>query len=256
MTGLQVMAAMRAGFRRALLAFVFVGGSIAGASAAPMTDPVGDALCNLSGGGSCAVPYDITLIDAVTGGGNIEFTVHLNQNIAQVPSQDPNNLTHNQLGGYIDIDTDQNSATGTFAWGDYFGEAPPWPDPPQHFSGLGDEYYIDLYSEGLPSHAGTVDVWDGPGTVIQGTAPILYGPDWFRIVVPLTLLGNDDGLLNYDVVVGDGTGLTDQAVDYQAVQAGGSPAASVIPEPPAAVLFGFGLALAGIGFLRRRARAT
>jgi hypothetical protein len=212
-----------------------------------MIDPVGDAACVLSGGGSCAVPYDITLIDAATGGGNIEFIVHLNQNIVQVPSQDPSSLS--QIGGYIDIDTDQNSATGTFAWGDYFGEAPPWPDPTTRRSGLGDEYYIDLYSEA--DHAGTVDIYDGPGTTLQGTAPVLYGPDWFRIIVPLALLGNDDGLLNYDVVVGDGTGLTDQAVDYQVVQGGGSPAASVISEPPGAALFGLGLALAGIGFMRR-----
>ena len=215
-----------------------------------MTDPTGDALCTLSSGSSCAVPYDITQINAVTANGSIRFHISLIQNIVQVPSQDP--WSASQFGGYIDIDTDQNPNTGTFAWGDYFGEAPPWPDPTQRLSGLGDEYYIDLYSEAY--HAGMVDIYDGPGTTIFGQAPIVYGPDWAEIIVPLSLLGNDDGLVNYDVVVGDGTGLTDQAVDYQAVQAGALPAASEIPEPSSAALFG--LILAGIGFVSRRRHAT
>lgn len=253
MIQLQSGAVLRAGFARALVGAAFITGCVvASASAAPMADPVGDAACVLSGGSPCAVPYDITLIDAVTANGSIRFHISLNQNIVLVPSQDPNNLTLKQFGGYIDIDTDQNVNTGTYAWGDYFGEAPPWPNPSQRLSGLGVEYYVDLYSEAY--HAGMVDVYDGPGATIFGQALIVYGPDWADITVPLSLLGNDDGLVNYDVVVGDGTGLTDQAVDYQVVQAGGQPGASVMPEPSMAGLFG--LTLVGIGFVRRRRHAT
>ena len=236
--------------RAALVAAVIAGGAVAPAFAAPLFDAVGDATCILSGGGSCSVPYDITQINAVASGGNVVFHVYLNQNIVQVPSADPS--AAGQIGGYIDIDTDQNLFTGTFAWGDYFGGSPPWPDPTQRLSGLGVEYYVDLYSEAF--HAGTVDIWDGPGTTVLGSAPILYGTNSFEITVPLSVLGGDDGNLNYDVVVGDGTGLTDQAVNYQDVQNGSPPGVSSIPEPSSVALFG--LILVGIGLVRQRTRAT
>jgi len=246
----QRLAARPAAVTRAVLAAgCIASGGVGTASAAPLYDAVGDALCVRSVG-FCSVSYDITQINAVAAGGNIIFRADLNQNIVQIPSQDP--FSPSQFGGYIDIDTDQNQSTGTPAWGDYFGETAPWPDPAPKVSGLGDEYYIDLYQEA--AHAGFVEVYDGAGASLQGLAPIAYGPNWFEITVALTLLGGDDGLLNYDVVVGDGTGLTDQAVDYQAVQAGDPPGTSSLPEPSSAALFG--LILVTIGLVRRRVRAT
>lgn len=235
--------------RRAVLAGPFVAGAfVATAAAAPFTDQTGDALCTRTVG-MCSMPYDITSVNAVTAGGSVIFRVYLTQTTVQAPSQDSSSL--NMLTGYIDIDTDQNVATGTPAWGDYFGEAPPWPDPAPKVSGLGDEYYVDLYQEF--AHAGFAEVYDGTGTIFQGLAPIVYGTNSFEVTVALSLLGGDDGLLNYDVVVGDATGLTDEAPDYLDIQNGASPAATSLPEPSSAALFG--LILAAIGLVRRRASA-
>ena len=89
---------------------------------------------------------------------------------------------------------------------------------------------------------------------LMGSASISYSSNGFEIVVPLSLLGGDDGLINYDMIVGNEWGPTDIAQNPDLILAGASPAASVIPEPSSAALFG--LILAGIGFVRRRRHAT
>lgn len=267
MTQLQIGAVLRASPARTLFAAALVAGSvITGASAAPLIDPTGDTFA-VDSSGCDSQPsgvdvcvshhqiYDLTSINAVVEGSSLVFgaTFASSNTIIAPSTNDPN-----MLGGYIDIDADQNPLTGYQSWSDYLagtGMIAPGvylPGTPTSPSGLGIEYYVDLYSE--INHAGMVEIWDGSGMNMLGLAPILYGSDSFKITVPLILLGGDDGLVNYDVLVGNEYGPTDIAQNPDLIAAGALPAASVIPEPSSVALFG--LILVGIGFVRQRRRAT
>jgi len=207
-------------------------------NAALVTDVSGDAVT-----GSYAT-YDITSIDALFTATDIMFTVNLTSNPLA-----PSVAGNSGLNGFIDIDIDINPFSGassnisslSFPFGT---------------SGLGVEYYIDLFSEA--NNPGFVDIKD-PIALTTTTAPITYGINMFSVTVPLIQLGNDDGMVNYAIVVGDFGNVTDQAVDAGIISAGGMPASSslapaVVPIPPAIWLFGSGL-LGLVGVARRKSNA-
>jgi hypothetical protein len=203
--------------------------------AALVSDVMGDAIT-----GSFAT-YDITSIDALYTPSDVTFIVNLTSN-PLAPSSSGNSGVH----GFIDIDVDSNPTSGA-------GSNISTLSPPFGNSGLKIEYYIDLFSEA--SHAGFVDIKD-PIALTTTTAPIVYGTNMFSVAVPLSQLGNDDGMLNYAVVVGDFGNSTDQAVDAGIISAGGmpassSPAPSAVPLPASVWLFGSGL-LGLAGMARRK----
>lgn len=207
-----------------------------------VTDVIGDTVAGTF------TTYDITSIDALFTSTDITFIV----NLTSTPLAPSSAMTPSgpgpELYGFIDIDIDQNPTSG--AGSNISSLAPPFGS-----SGLGVEYYIDLFSES--SHAGFVDIND-PISLTTTTAPITYGTNMFSVTVPLSQLGNDDGHVNYAVVVGDYGNHTDQATDAGLIQAGGLPAssspASVVPIPPALWLFGSGM-LGLIGIARRKLAA-
>jgi hypothetical protein len=206
-------------------------------NAALVTDVMGD-----TAPGSYAT-YDITSIDALFTATDITFTVNLTSNPLA-----PSVAGNSGLNGFIDIDIDMNPFSGA-------GSNISSLSFPFGTSGLGVEYYINLFSES--SHAGFVDIKD-PIALTTTTAPITYGINMFSVTVPLSQLNNDDGLVNYAVVVGDFGNVTDQAVDAGIISAGGLPASSslapsAIPVPAAMWLFGSGL-LGLIGVARRKVR--
>ena len=188
--------------------------------------------------------YDITSIDALFTTSDITFIVNLAGN-PLAPSSSGNSGVH----GFIDIDVDSNPFTG--ASSNISTLSPPFGN-----SGLSIEYYIDLFSEA--NHAGFVDIKD-PIALTTTTAPIIYGVNMFSVTVPLSQLGNDDGMVDYAVVVGDFGNSTDQAVDAGIISAGGMPASSspapaVVPIPAAVWLFASGLS--GLIGISRRKKAA
>jgi hypothetical protein len=202
-------------------------------NAALVTDVMGDAVI-----GSYAT-YDITSIDALFTATDITFNVNLTSNPLA-----PSVVGNSGINGFIDIDIDMNPFSGassnisslSFPFGN---------------SGLGVEYYIDLFSES--SHAGFVAI-KHPILLTTTMAPIIYGTNMFSVTVPLSQLNNDDGMVNYAVVVGDFGNVTDQAVDAGIISAGGMPASSSlapVPVPAAVWLFFSGL-LGLIGIARRK----
>lgn len=198
-----------------------------GAAGTPLADPTGDALVGTYR------TYDIASIDAQFSASNLVFTIVLTS--APVA---PSSSQQQGLSGFIDIDVDSNPATGAGAnidtLGGSFGS-----------TGLQIEYYLDLFTEF--SNPGFVSLKD-PINLTNTQVPITYGASSFTITVPLTALGNDDGLVNYAVAVGDFGFAQDQALDPMVVQMGGLPASSVpVPEPRASLLVALGL-----GALARR----
>jgi len=198
------------------------------ANASLVMDIGGDAVM-----GSSAT-YDILSIDALYTATDITFLVNLTSNPLA-----PSVVGNSGLGGFIDIDIDNNPSSGITANIDNLAA-------PFGNTGLGMEYSLNLFSEA--NHAGFVDVKD-PIYATTTTAPITYGTNMFFIKVPLLQLGNDDGLVNYTVAVGDQLNATDQAVDAGGIAASSSLAP--VPIPAAVWLFGSGL-LGLIGVARRK----
>lgn len=100
------------------------------------------------------------------------------------------------FGGAFSLDTDQNATTGTF---------------PSYGNGAQDarvEYEIYLF--GVPY--GYVDVFS---TTLgyMGSPPVAVRDNVLELQVPLAMLGNDDGNMDFSSVIGSGTGPTDWAPD-------------------------------------------
>jgi hypothetical protein len=149
--------------------------------------------------------------------------------------------------GYIDLDTDFNSATGRPS---HINTTPGVPGPP---IALGADYWLDLFSEALPGHAGKVDLIKSTGGLsgtVVAEVPIVFGAQDFTITFNLADIGNPTGgAFNYGILMGNFSGATDRAPN------GADPAqADVVPEPASITLLCFGLAaLAGYRHrLRRR----
>ena len=203
------------------------------ASAAPFMDLHGDTVMGAHN------TYDIASIDAQYTAVDIVFTITL----VGTPLAPSANALQG-LSGFIDIDTDSNPSLGALATIDTIGGS-------FGSTGLGIEYYLDLFTEA--TNPGFVSLKD-PINITTVQVPISYGANSVSITVALSLLNNDDGLVNYAVAVGDAAGATDQALDPSVVQLGGQPASSSlapIPEPTTALLFAAGIVWLGVRGRRR-----
>lgn len=193
-----------------LLGFIYTG-----EVRADTIDPVGDTF------GTGTVQHDITSINATFNSSSIIFTVDFAGNILPASGGSARSIV-----GYIDIDTDQNASTGAEPAVNDFAPGPAIL--------LGAEFSIDLYSEEFLH--GQVDVLNDLFDVV-GSAPIIFSTNSFSVMVPLSVLGGDDGLVNYGVVVGTFDEATDRAPN------GAVPATSTpVPEPATTLLLGTGLA--------------
>lgn len=198
------------------------------ARALPLSDAIGDTVAG------AYQTYDISAIDAQFSATTLIFTITL----TSAPVAPSTNQLQG-LSGFIDIDVDLNPFSGATAAIDTLGSG-------FGSTGLGVEYYLDLFTE--VSNPGFVSLKD-PINLTNTQVPISYGASGFTIGVPLSALGNDDGLVHYAVVVGDFGFATDQALDPLVVIQGGLPAtsvAAVVPEPATALLIAIGLVALGL----------
>ena len=105
-----------------------------------------------------------------------------------------NETNPDSLAGIWEVDTDQNPATGQPAFASVLGAAPP--------VNIGSDYAVEFFGTqfggilGQATIARRVDPSSGFFHPI-GNTPAEYGPNWVRTTVPLSLLGGDDGHLNY-----------------------------------------------------------
>ena len=199
-----------------------------------ISDAVGDTF------GTPFVSHDITSAETTVTDTDITFILSFLADIAP-----PSDFTSfNNVVGFIDIDTDQNASTGSIS-----NQSLLSPNGP---SGLGIEYYVDLFSEAFTP--GFVDVIDALTFLPVGSVPISFEPRAFSLTIPLAMLGGDNGNTNYGAIVGDFFDSSDEITNF-----GLAPAYSrrdsqqVVPEPSSLLVWS--LLVAGVvGAVGRRRR--
>jgi hypothetical protein len=135
------------------------------------TDPTADTF------GAGTFQPDLTSLTASTSASAVTITLQFDQPIAP-----------DSLGGYIDLDLDQNAATGGLPLTDQFrGGA--------GSTGMGAEAMVQLFQ----NSDGTMSIFDGAG---GGTVTPTFTATSVSLAIPLAMLGNDDGNLNLAAVVG------------------------------------------------------
>lgn len=152
-----------------------------GGADATVGDPLGDAF-----GGANLPSLDLSAFSATTDGTSLILRLDFFTPISPVDSGEPN-----AMGGYIDLDVDQDPMTGVDL---HVGGLCPQP------AGLGLEYYVDLFS--YNSTTGLVEIEDDTATV-AGFADAMFSPMSVEISVPLSVLGMDDGIADTAAVVGN-----------------------------------------------------
>ena len=216
------------------LVVVLAFGSVA--AAMPIFDPVGDTFNTGT--------HDIVSSELMLQGGVFTAKVQFAGPVAAASAAAANSVV-----GYVDLDTDQNAATGgTLPFG---GPLPGGnsfinlfilgglvPGPP---IALGDEFYVDLFSEA--TSPGFVNVVNATTDVVAASVAISYLGSSVEFSIPAAILGGTSAI-NFGVLAGDLSAPTDRAPNDQ------NPAvSSTIPEPGV-----LALSLLGFGLLRHRRR--
>jgi hypothetical protein len=99
------------------------------------------------------------------------------------------------LFGYIDLDIDQNSKTGATALSDYYNGS----------SEIGMDYYLEFMPDATP---GFVALKDSNAKFI-GNVGVVFNETFFIVTIPLKLIDNDDGYIDYTAFFGDAGGPDD-----------------------------------------------
>lgn len=179
------------------------------------TDPTGDTF------GTGTFLPDLTLASASTQDA-VTITLQFAQPIAPSLAGAPNSIA-----GYIDIDSDQNAATGQFASTDLFRAD-------SGSTGLGDEYMVALFQ----NPDGTLPVIDLANGSSGGYVMPTFTATSVSFTIPLAMLGNDEGNLNLAAVVGSMQEPTDIIPNAQHLtlgSGGGGGCTTTIPRPAPAV---------------------
>lgn len=147
------------------------------------SDPVGDSLGN--------AVHDISQFSATSDGVSLTLQLTFVGSVSLPGSGQPN-----EIFGFIDLDTDQNGATGSGANVAFNCPAPPF---------LGVDYFVSLFGSGNVVDANTMASLGMPTVMANGNT--------LSVQIPLALLGGDDGLVNTAAVIGDAVGPNDCAPD-------------------------------------------
>ncbi|MGH7538905.1 MAG: Ig-like domain-containing protein [Gemmatimonadales bacterium] len=182
----------------------FLSGFTTATATASVADGTGDTF------GAGAFQADVTTFSASQG--SITFVIQFSSTISPASAG-----AANSVGGYLDIDADQDFTTGFTPNTDVFR-------PGTGSTGMGAEFVVFLFDNGN----GTVSVFDAVTEV--GTVPVTFGTTSMTFTVPQSLLGNDDGNVNVAAVLGSLSEPTDIAPNNGHVTLG----VSGLPAPPPA----------------------
>lgn len=178
---------------------------------ASATDPTGDQF------GTDSVQPDLVKVTVTRDTGGVTVVLDL-----AAPAMSLFTDTIHGVGGYLDLDTDQDSTTGIDTWTDVFRAT--------GSTGMKEEFYLDFVDLAVDS---TAFVYDTAFNQTGSVRPAFSGNHvTFRI--PKLLLHNDDGFVNVAVVVGNNLEPTDLAPNTGHIKVGG--AGPVAPYQPSAGL--------------------
>ena len=175
-------------------------------------DPAGDTF------GVGLVQHDIISVNNALTTSELTFEIEFLGTISQ-----PTAFQQNVLAGFVDFDLDANPATGTTSNITQFGQGP---------SGLGVEFFVDLFSEGDALLAdgmtlrmpGQVDLVDTSTFTAVAVLTADYGPASLSITIPRDLLTGMVLPFHWGILVGTLDEATDQLLG------------STVPEPSSALL--------------------
>ncbi len=167
------------------------------------TDPVGDTF------GAGATQIDITSLGGEGIGGDVVITATFDGVISPPDSGEANAVT-----GFIDIDADQNGATGDVPWVDFLTGNPT--------TGMGNEFYVDIFS--YTTIDGLVEVVDDQTDEVVGAAPASFTGNSMTVRIPVALLDGAGMGIDIAAVLGTVAEPTDIAPNNGSV-------AVAIPEP-------------------------
>ena len=151
----------------------------------PVMDALGDAVDAFGDGPPL---LDIDTLDIRFTTDTLDFSLSFFNEIAP-----PSLGAINSLVGVIDLDVDQNVTTGFAPLQNSFS-------PPFVSLGAGIEYRIDLASD--DAHPGMLDVVEAEFGTIVGTFPVTYTPTSLSGSMPLSVLADDDGVVNFTAIIG------------------------------------------------------
>lgn len=163
-----------------------------------INDSQGDAADTFGAGGPL---LDISFLSYSVIATDLEVTLGFYTPIAA-----PSAALVNSVVGEIGFDTDQNPATGTFPIQNVYA-------PPFTSVALGIDFIADLFSEDITP--GFIDILDQNLSTV-GSVPITYLPNSLSFLVPLAMLGGDDGVMDITAAIGTFDQPTDALHDVPA----------------------------------------
>jgi len=185
------------------------GGGPGGSLTADVTDSVGDVF-----GSDTTIPQpDLTALSVTRDTGGATVTMDFTADV-----QSPVTGGANVVEGVVDIDIDQNPATGVETDVDFFRVD-------GNSTGMGMEYYVDLGAFSAYNADSTVTVFAIDtlfNLVATGTVRPTFSGKRLTFRLPRGLVGGDDMLINVAVVIGNTTEPTDLAPNDGHLQVGGA----------------------------------
>ena len=143
-------------------------------------DPAADTLPN--GDGTTALALDVTGVNGTVDATDVVLTLTFTAPIAPWSAAQPNSVD-----GFLDLDLDQNSATGIPGAAEEYGGSAP----------LGAEYYLSLREVS----AGSIALVNPATSSYRAVAASVSG-NTMRIVIPRRHLNDADGQFRLSLVVG------------------------------------------------------
>ena len=193
---------------------------------ADYVDGFGDAIDSFGAGGPI---LDIDTLNINYDSANLYFDLSFH-----TPISAPSDGSNDSVVGFIELDTDQSDETGIFPIQNSF--SPPFAS----LTGVGVDFLIVLDDSATPGSGFLTDA----NLNFLNSVALTYGPNSVSGHLPLSDIGNDDGLLNFTTTIGTIPQPTD-ATDIV-----GTSTATAIPDPAGAAVLG---AIAIGRLLRRRA---